>query len=77
MKWWHVASEMQRQGMDLPLLIGGATTSRAHTAVKIEPQYQNDIALYVTDASRSVGLSTRLMSDELKTSSTGGNSSRV
>ena len=62
----HVASEMQRQNMDLPLLIGGATTSRAHTAVKIEPQYQNDIALYVTDASRSVGLSTRLMSNELK-----------
>ncbi|MRI34380.1 methionine synthase [Endozoicomonas sp. OPT23] len=62
----HVASEMQRQNMNLPLLIGGATTSRAHTAVKIEPQYQNDISLYVTDASRSVGISTRLMSDELK-----------
>ncbi len=62
----HVASEMQRQNIHLPLLIGGATTSRAHTAVKIEPQFQNDIALYVTDASRSVGLSTRLMSDTLK-----------
>ncbi|KEQ16126.1 methionine synthase [Endozoicomonas numazuensis] len=62
----HVASEMQRQDMHIPLLIGGATTSRAHTAVKIEPKFQNDIALYVTDASRSVGISTRLMSDELK-----------
>ena len=62
----HVASEMQRQGMDIPLMIGGATTSRAHTAVKIEPQFENDIAIYVTDASRSVGISTRLMSNELK-----------
>ena len=62
----HVASEMQRQGMDMPLLIGGATTSRAHTAVKIEPQFENDLALYVTDASRSVGIATRLMSNELK-----------
>lgn len=62
----HVASEMQRQGMNIPLLIGGATTSKAHTAVKIEPQYQNDLALYVADASRSVGISTRLMSEELK-----------
>ncbi|WOG25437.1 methionine synthase [Endozoicomonas sp. 8E] len=62
----HVASEMQRQNMHLPLLIGGATTSRAHTAVKIEPQFQNDIALYVTDASRSVGIATRLMSKRLK-----------
>ena len=62
----HVASEMQRQGMTIPLLIGGATTSRAHTAVKIEPQFQNDLAIYVTDASRSVGIATRLMSNELK-----------
>ncbi|MGI9277238.1 MAG: methionine synthase [Endozoicomonas sp.] len=62
----HVASEMQRQGMTMPLLIGGATTSRAHTAVKIEPQFENDLAIYVTDASRSVGIATRLMSDELK-----------
>ena len=51
----HVASEMQRQGIKLPLMIGGATTSRAHTAVKIEPQFQDDLAIYVTDASRSVG----------------------
>ncbi len=62
----HVASEMQRQGINLPLMIGGATTSRAHTAVKIEPQYQDDLAIYVTDASRSVGISTRLMSKALK-----------
>lgn len=62
----HVASEMQRQGIKLPLMIGGATTSRAHTAVKIEPHYQDDLAIYVTDASRSVGISTRLMSGELK-----------
>ncbi|WP_067517975.1 methionine synthase [Endozoicomonas ascidiicola] len=63
----HVASEMQRLNIEIPLMIGGATTSRAHTAVKIEPQFQNDLAIYVTDASRSVGISTRLMSDTLKT----------
>ena len=62
----HVAREMQRKGMNLPLLIGGATTSRTHTAVKIEPQYQNDIVLYVTDASRSVGVATRLMNNNEK-----------
>ncbi|WBA83847.1 methionine synthase [Endozoicomonas sp. GU-1] len=62
----YVASEMQRQGIKRPLMIGGATTSRAHTAVKIEPQFQDDLAIYVTDASRSVGISTRLMSDSLK-----------
>ncbi|MGB1271022.1 MAG: methionine synthase, partial [Endozoicomonas sp.] len=62
----HVASEMQRQGIKLPLMIGGATTSRAHTAVKIEPHYQDDLTIYVTDASRSVGISTRLMSSALK-----------
>ena len=62
----HVASELQRQGIKLPLMIGGATTSKAHTAVKIEPQYQDDLAVYVSDASRSVGIATRLMSAELK-----------
>ncbi len=62
----HVAAEMQRKGMKIPLMIGGATTSRAHTAVKIEPQFQEDLAIYVTDASRSVGISTRLLSDHLK-----------
>lgn len=62
----HVASEMQRQGIKLPLMIGGATTSKAHTAVKIEPQFNEDLAIYVTDASRSVGIATRLISKELK-----------
>ena len=62
----HVASEMQRQGFEMPLMIGGATTSKAHTAVKIEPQYQNDITVYVTDASRSVGVASQLISQSLK-----------
>ncbi|MFC3606739.1 methionine synthase [Stutzerimonas tarimensis] len=62
----HVAKEMQRQGFTLPLMIGGATTSKAHTAVKIEPQYQNDAVIYVTDASRAVGVATQLLSKELK-----------
>ena len=62
----HVASEMQRQGIKLPLMIGGATTSKAHTAVKIEPEFSDDLAVYVTDASRSVGIATRLISKELK-----------
>ena len=59
----HVASEMQRRGMVLPLLIGGATTSKAHTAVKIAPAYEHAV-VYVTDASRSVGVCQSLMSDE-------------
>ena len=50
----HVAREMERRGMDLPLLIGGATTSRAHTAVKIGPSYARGAAIHVEDASRSV-----------------------
>ncbi len=62
----HVAREMQRQGFTLPLMIGGATTSKAHTAVKIEPQYRNDAVVYVTDASRAVGVATQLLSKELK-----------
>ncbi len=62
----HVAKEMQRQGFDLPLLIGGATTSKAHTAVKIEPGYQRGPTVYVPDASRSVGVATRLASDDLR-----------
>ncbi|WP_148253982.1 methionine synthase [Aidingimonas lacisalsi] len=61
----HVAKEMKRQDFDLPLLIGGATTSKAHTAVKIEPQYDHPV-IYVTDASRAVGVAGRLLSDELK-----------
>ncbi|MGC4026766.1 MAG: methionine synthase [Mesorhizobium sp.] len=52
----HVASEMEREGFDIPLLIGGATTSRVHTAVKIHPRYEAGQAVYVTDASRAVGV---------------------
>lgn len=59
----HVASEMQREGMNIPLLIGGATTSIAHTAVKIAPNYDHGV-VYVTDASRAVGVATKLISDE-------------
>ncbi|MEH6388307.1 methionine synthase [Pseudomonas profundi] len=62
----HVAREMQRQGFTLPLMIGGATTSKAHTAVKIDPHYKNDAVVYVTDASRAVGVATTLLSKELK-----------
>ena len=57
----HVASEMQRQGMKQPLLIGGATTSRAHTAIKIAPNTQGAV-VYVPDASRAVGVATKLLS---------------
>jgi 5-methyltetrahydrofolate--homocysteine methyltransferase len=56
----HVASEMQRLNFDLPLLIGGATTSPAHTAVKIEPKYKGPV-IYVKDASRSVGVAQALV----------------
>jgi 5-methyltetrahydrofolate--homocysteine methyltransferase len=61
----HVAKEMERQGFDIPLLIGGATTSRVHTAVKIEPHYHGPI-IWVPDASRSVGVCTSLVSEDLK-----------
>ena len=60
----YVAKQMQERGMTLPLMIGGATTSKAHTAVKIEPNYQNDAVIYVTDASRAVGVVTKLLSKE-------------
>jgi 5-methyltetrahydrofolate--homocysteine methyltransferase len=60
----HVAAEMEREGFDLPLLIGGATTSRVHTAVKISPNYHRSQAIYVTDASRAVGVVSSLMSPE-------------
>jgi len=60
----HVAAEMEREGFDLPLLIGGATTSRVHTAVKISPNYKRSQAIYVTDASRAVGVVSGLMSLE-------------
>ena len=61
----HVAKEMQRLGFKIPLLIGGATTSRTHTAVKIEPHYQG-ATVWVPDASRAVGVCSNLLSDELK-----------
>jgi len=69
----HVASEMQRRQMTHPLLIGGATTSRAHTAVKIEPGYSGGAVVHVKDASRAVGVTTKLLSDELR----GGFASKI
>ncbi len=61
----HVAHEMQRLGMTQPLLIGGATTSRVHTAVKIAPNYSG-VTVYVPDASRAVGVASNLLSTELR-----------
>ncbi|HEY1984076.1 MAG TPA: methionine synthase [Terracidiphilus sp.] len=61
----HVAKEMERQGFKLPLLIGGATTSRAHTAVKIAPHYSQPV-VHVLDASRAVSVTTSLLSDDGK-----------
>jgi 5-methyltetrahydrofolate--homocysteine methyltransferase len=61
----HVASEMERQGFKLPLLIGGATTSRAHTAVKIAPHYSEPV-VHVLDASRAVPVTTSLLSEDGK-----------
>ena len=58
-----VASEMERQGFDVPLLIGGATTSQVHTAVKISPNYKRNQAIYVTDASRAVGVVSNLLGE--------------
>ena len=62
----HVAKEMERQGFRIPLLIGGATTSRVHTAVKIEPNYPSGTVVYVLDASRAVGVCSNLLSDTLR-----------
>jgi 5-methyltetrahydrofolate--homocysteine methyltransferase len=62
----HVAAEMEREGFDIPLLIGGATTSRVHTAVKIHPKYERGQAVYVTDASRAVGVVGNLLSADAK-----------
>jgi 5-methyltetrahydrofolate--homocysteine methyltransferase len=61
----HVAKEMERQGFKLPLLVGGATTSRAHTAVKIAPHYSQPV-VHVLDASRAVPVTTSLLSDDGK-----------
>ncbi len=60
----HMAKEMQRQGFTIPLMIGGATTSKAHTAVKIDPQYDKAAVVYVPDASRAVGVAAKLLSAE-------------
>ncbi|MDX8386449.1 MAG: methionine synthase [Gallionella sp.] len=62
----HVAKEMERQGFKIPLLIGGATTSRVHTAVKIEPNYTSGPTVYVVDASRAVGVCSNLLSSTLR-----------
>ncbi|TSD87856.1 methionine synthase [Mycobacterium sp. KBS0706] len=62
----HVAAEMERDGFDIPLLIGGATTSRVHTAVKIHPRYARGQTVYVNDASRAVGVVSSLLSPEAK-----------
>ncbi len=61
----HVASELEREGFDIPLLIGGATTSKIHTAVKIEPACSGP-TVHVLDASRGVGVATSLLSDDMK-----------
>ncbi len=63
----HVAAELEREGFDIPLLIGGATTSRVHTAVKIHPKYARGQAVHVNDASRAVGVVGALMSPDAKT----------
>jgi len=60
----NVAAEMERRGLVLPLMIGGATTSKVHTAVKIEPRYQSGPTIYVADASRAVGVASALLSAE-------------
>jgi 5-methyltetrahydrofolate--homocysteine methyltransferase len=60
----HVAAELEREGFDIPLLIGGATTSRVHTAVKIHPRYNRGQAVYVTDASRAVNVVSNLLSPD-------------
>src|SRR5207247_8233866 len=61
----HVAQEMEREGCHLPLLIGGATTSRAHTAVKIAPHYRAS-TVHVLDASRAVGVVNSLLNEQVK-----------
>ena len=59
----HVAAEMEREGFDIPLMIGGATTSRVHTAVKIAPHYEGPV-VYVPDASRSVSVAQSLLGEQ-------------
>ena len=64
----HMAKEMERQGIEMPLMIGGATTSKVHTALKIEPNLLNDQVVHVPDASRAVGVAQNLLSQENKAS---------
>jgi len=64
----HVAKEMERQGFDIPLMIGGATTSKAHTAVKIDPAFNRDQVVHVTNASRAVNVASTLLSRDNKPS---------
>ena len=63
----HMAREMSRQGFNIPLLIGGATTSKIHTAVKIDPHYPQGAVVHVVDASRAVGVASNLLSHERRT----------
>ena len=72
----HVASEMERQGFTIPLLIGGATTSAAHTAIKIAPHYPSGSVVHVLDASRSVPVTTSLISEEHRASFVAQNETR-
>ena len=60
----HVAAEMEREGFDLPLMIGGATTSRLHTALKIDPKYNRGPVVHVLDASKAVGVASQLLSED-------------
>ena len=62
----YVAKEMEQRGLTIPLLIGGATTSRTHAAVKIDPVYKNGTTIHVKDASRAVGVTTNLLSEDLR-----------
>jgi len=68
----HVAKEMERQGIEMPLMIGGATTSKVHTALKIEPNLLKDQVVHVPDASRAVGVAQNLLSSENKSGFVGG-----
>ena len=62
----HIASELERKNLNFPLLIGGATTSKAHTAVKIDPNYHQNQTIYVADASRAVGVAGKLLNKKEK-----------
>ena len=68
----HVAKEMERQGVEMPLMIGGATTSKVHTALKIEPNLLKDQVVHVADASRAVGVAQNLLSSDNKSSFVSG-----